>query len=385
LGVRKDASNSIVSISEANNLLQQGYFGIDPHCHSSFSFDVPDVQETSPENIISKQISMGLRPILSDHDTLNGYNYLRKKGMTGSMRHSKGVIPASEITIKPLKPKLVDTYGPIHTLHINVFGLNNSQLEIIEEIAQKHRDLDAMIAYLKREGLKWQYNHPFWHEVGEKLNWRAIPGLAKYYFDVIELNMSRPKSFNDLALRMAMHLNKGIISSTDCHIGQPGRVFTIAEGKNFDEFWQNVIDGKSKVVRKDITTWGVVKESSEMISNIFRANINTHKDRQLSKPTGIAPIDKLATAVTSGSIKNMYYTKKVIHSMLYTLNYTAGPFIAWKLYTSKENNLAEKIKLGVERMVRKLKNVEDSIKTRQLHKRYIARQKRQGGYASNTN
>jgi len=347
----------IINEEKAKDLIKQGYFALDPHCHSCFSYDVPDVIETSPEVVIAEQQRLGLKTCISDHDTLNGFYYMKSKKLTGTVMTNKGMIPAAEIKIKPLKAKLVSPANiQMHTIHINVFGLNKEQLRMLESIAEKDRDLDAFVKYLKEHDLDWMFNHPFWHEPYEKLNWAILPGLAKNYFDVIELNSGRPKVFNDLAIHMAEQFNKGIVASTDSHIGKPGRAYVLAEGKNFKEFWKNVKAGKMYVVRKDMTTFGVVSESADMISNIFKANVHASKERQLIPDTGVKTFDNVARAVTSGRLKRMYFAKKLIHTLLYTFNYTAGPILAWRYYMKKNDNLAQKITNRIKLIVRDLKN-----------------------------
>jgi predicted metal-dependent phosphoesterase TrpH len=354
----------ILNEEQAKELLNQGYFGIDPHCHSSYSYDVPDVPETSPEALVHEEERLGLREFFSDHDTMNGFDYMRKKGLTGSIKTKTGLIPGVEIKIRPLKARHVDLKKDMHTIHINVFGLNKEQFIMLEEISEKYRDLDEFVKYLKQEDLNWMYNHPFWHEPHERLNWKVIPGLAKNYFDVIELNSNRPKAFNDLAMHIAENLNKGIVASTDSHIGKPGRAYVLAEGKNFEQFWENVKERKMYIVRKDMTTLGVVKESAAMIHHIFKANIRTSEERRYTPVTGIKPLDSVALAVTSGRLKKMYFTKKIIHTFFYTLNYTAGPLLAWRLYMSKANNLAERIRESVlfrtKQLIEEDAKVEDS-------------------------
>ena len=351
--------SSIISLEKAREMIGQGYFALDTHCHSSFSFDVPDVPETSPEAMIKEQTRLGLKALITDHDTMNGYYYMKKKGLAGTTKTRKGLIPGVEIKIKPIKAKHVDIHEEVHSIHINVFGLNKDQLNVLETIAEKDKDLDAFVKYLRQQDLSYMYNHPFWHEPHERLNWKIIPGIAKHYFDVIELNSNRPKAFNDLALHMAEQFNKGIVASTDSHTGEPGKVFVMAEGKNFEEFWQNVLDRKMHIYRHDMTTWGVVKESAAMIHNIFKANTRAAKDRQFTSVTGIKPFDNIAMAVTTGRLKRMYFTKNIIHSFFYTLNYTAGPIIAWRLYMNKENSLADKIRNGVRFRTRQIKQNEN--------------------------
>jgi predicted metal-dependent phosphoesterase TrpH len=348
----------MINTAKAKDLIRQGYFAIDPHCHSSFSYDVPDVIETSPENVVAKQINLGLKPLITDHDTLNGYNFLKSKGISS--------IPAVELTIKPTKAKLVEFDKPIHTLHINIFGLNNKDFKILNYIALSG-DLDLLVEYMKSRDLDWMYNHPFWHESGERLNWKVIPGLAKNYFDVVEINSGFTKSMNDLTIKLAEKQNKGIIASTDNHTGNPGVAISIAEGRNFKEFWNNVKEGKSFIVRKDMSTLKVVKETTTTIDQIFRSNIYPEEQRKYVPDLGLGLLNKFAKLVTSGSLKDKQILKKVMQMIFHTINYTAGPAIAWKYHINKTNTQIQAIHQNIDKLVRQLNSAHHARKKSHKH------------------
>lgn len=349
----KKYKHKVILNEFANDLKHQGYFAVDPHCHTSFSYDVPDVKQTSPEMLVKKQKSLGLMPLISDHDTLNGYNYLM-------LRKNQKVIPAAEITIIPKTAKLITFKKPLHTLHINVFQLDNEQLEILEDLASK-QDLDEFIKFLRQEDLDYMYNHPFWCESNEKLNWKAVPGLAKNYFDVIELNAGRPKNLNDLALYIAEQFNKGIVSATDTHTNEPGNAYTLAEGKNFKDFWQNVKESRFYIVREDLTPFTIMRQSGAMMSNIFRANINANKERSFTPTSGFAALDNFFKSVTSGSLKDKLFLKKTMNALLQSVNYTAGPILFWKLYLSKEISYGENVKEKIMKVTNSLKAFDNRI------------------------
>ena len=295
----------IVSMEYGMELLKQGYFAMDPHCHSSYSYDVPDVKETSPESIIKTQKFKNLRQVITDHDTLNGYNHLKNKGYK--------ILPAVELTFRPKIARKIISPKAIQTLHINIFGLNNTDLITLKEISGRG-DLDELVLYLKQNDLDFMYNHPFYHDKKQRLNWRAIPGLAKNYFDVIELNNSFSKGLNDINQRIAEKLSKGIVASSDSHTGNPGRAFVIAEGKNFKDFWENVKDGNTYIMRKDMSTWNIVHEASLIINQAFNANIRPSKEKRYRPATNVEPLDYIMKSVTSGKLKNQFIVKKVIQT-----------------------------------------------------------------------
>jgi len=344
----------IITLEEAREHIRNGYFALDPHCHSSYSFDVPDAKETSPESVTRTQKILGLRNIISDHDTLNGYNHLKKKGYTK-------IIPGVELTFRPLIARKIDIKKSMHTLHINIFGLNNNDLAILGDIA-KTGNLDELVKYMRQNDLEWMYNHPLWHANHEHLNWKVIPGLAKNYFDVIELNGSFSKYMNDIALGIAQNLNKGIIASSDSHSGNPGTGFVLAEGKNFHDFWSNVKEGNMYIVRRDMSTLNVVRESSMMINQAFNARTRSIDGKKYIPSTNVKPFDIIVKSVTSGKLKNKFITKKVIQMLMQSVNYSAGPILAWRLHTIKDEKKADHLRYKIESLTRKIKQIEANIK-----------------------
>jgi len=351
----RNYGSRVVSLETAGQLIKEGYHALDTHCHSSYSFDVPDVKETSPESIYKVQKSLGLMNVLTDHDTLNGYNHLKHKGYK--------TIPAVELTFRPKIARKIITERSMHTLHINIFGLSNHDMIMISEIAHRG-DLDELVAYMKSNDLDWTYNHPFYHDKNEYLNWRIIPSLAKNYFDVIELNSQFSRGLNNINQRIAEKLGKGIVASSDSHTGNPGSGFVIAEGKNFKDFWENVKNGDAYVMRRNIGTWDVVREASMTINQAFNANIRPRREKRYTPATGFGPFDSIAKSVTSGRLRNRFVLKKVIQMFLQSLKYTAGPMLAWKLHVTKDEERAEHVRRRIHLITNKLKELENNIKNR---------------------
>ncbi len=339
-------SSNILTYNAAQELLAQKYYAIDPHCHSSFSYDVPDVIETSPETIINHLKSKKLIPIITDHDNINAYNYLKKK-------HIK-ILPAVELTFKPKIARKLILSKPIQTIHINVYGLTNHDLIILKEIAIRG-DLDELVTYFKQNDLDYVYNHPFYHEKKEFLNWKVIPDLAKNYFNVLELNGSHSKGLNDIVQRLALKLNKGMISSSDNHTGTPGYGITIAEGKNFKDFWDNVKNNKAYIVRKNMGTLDIVREASRVFNQAFHAHKRQRKGRRYTPATEVEEIDTIIKSFTSGKYKNSIIIKKTMYMLLQSINYTAGPVLAWRLHVTKNETIAEKIRGRINLLTNKIK------------------------------
>jgi len=323
------SSKNIISLEESKLLKDQGYLALDPHVHSSHSYDVPESSKTIPEKIIAEQERLGLVKIITDHDTMSAHDYISRDD----------VVRGVEIKIRPQKMRLVRNTDPMHTLHINVYGLNNSQFNTLENISTQTGDMDLFIDYIRSEGLKFQYNHPFWHERKERMNWKAIPEIAEKYFDVIELNAGRPRMLNDLAVYIAQEYNKGITSSTDTHTGRPGRAIVLAKGKDFDEMWDNIKNQQMYVVRNDMTALGVVEEVACMIENIFDEKI--HKNKIYTLDTGITLLDNIAKHIYTKGNSNMI--GKLAYKGLGFFNNHFGEALAEKLYVGRENKLGQEI------------------------------------------
>ncbi|MGV8087336.1 MAG: PHP domain-containing protein [Candidatus Woesearchaeota archaeon] len=323
----------IINLEESLVLKNQGYLALDPHVHSSHSYDVPESTRTIPESIILAQENHGLIKIITDHDTMSAHNYLSRKD----------VVRGVEIKIKPKKMRLIKTINPMHTLHINVYGLDDSQFEILENISRETGDFDLFIDYIRSEGLKYQYNHPFWHERKEKMNWKVIPEITKEYFDVVEVNAGRPKILNDLAIYLAQEYGKGITSSTDTHTGRLGHAMVLAKGNDFNEMWENIINRQMYIVRNDITAIGVVEEAARMIENIFDVKIKNNGSYTLD--TGIMLLDALAKSIHTAKTNNM--VGKIVYKGVGLFNNYFGRMLAEKLYIGKENKLGQEIKNNI--------------------------------------
>jgi len=359
--------HQIISMERGMELIKEGYFAIDPHCHSSYSFDVPDVKETSPESVIKAQRIRGLKTILTDHNTLNGYNYLKQKKYK--------LIPAIELTFKPKIARKIVSHKPIQTLHINVFRLKNRDLKKIRTIAETG-DLDALVKYFRKNDLDWMYNHPFYHEKKERLNWKVIPDLAKNYFDVIEINSNYSKGFNDITQRFAENLNKGIVAGSDSHTGNPGRGIVIAKGKNFKEFWNNVKEGNSYIVREDMGTWDIVRESSLIINHAFRMRLNPRHERRYTPATDVQTFDEILGSVTTGKLRNKLVAKKILQMILQSLNYIAVPIFAWRLHVTRDEEKAQKLRNKMHTLTNKIKNNRVTSELRTLENKIIRNKKK---------
>ncbi len=220
----------------------------------------------------------------TDHDTMDAYDILGHE--------MEGLIRGVEIKIKDMK-----TVG--HTIHINVYDLDNSQFKKLEEIAASE-DLHSFLYFLRKEKLPFVYNHPLWFEPGERPNLAVIPNLIKL-FPVIEYNMHRVRRKNEIIMELARRYGKGLIASTDTHSGRIGQAYTLSRGRNFREFYNNICQGKSYIVVRDLTKQDLMQEM-----NIWLDLISSQDMMQKSKKitTGISHLDKFIAILASNSLRD---------------------------------------------------------------------------------
>ena len=309
-----------VDINKAEELLEKGYMGADLHVHSSASYDVIPSISVTPQAIIQKEKSLGLIPIITDHDTMDGILSLDNSNKP----------PVSGIEIKIKSPDIG------HTIHTNIYGLNIMQFNDLEKIASSG-NIREFIQYIKNTRLPFQYNHPFWSEHGETLNISAVKDIAKE-FPAIEINSGRIKSLNDNAYKMARELGKGITSTTDTHIGEPGKAITLAPGSDFFEFWDNIIHGNSHVVRYDMNISRVAHEIEARIVQYMSCDFSEFKKKDLK--TGVVIADRLINHFTSEIYKKNNRLKKTAS---FTAGNIIGPIIASTLLIIPQNITAHKI------------------------------------------
>ena len=305
----KELSDRVfIDSNNAKSLLDRGYSAADLHVHSSASYDVIPSKNVSPQAILEKERSRGLLPIITDHDTMDAVHLFDTTGV--------------EIKIKPRE------IG--HTVHVNVYTLNSAQFNDLENIASTG-DMSEFLSYINNLGLPFQYNHPFWHEPGERLNISGVRELAKK-FPVIELNAGRIKPLNDHAYRLAEELGKGITSTTDSHIGEPGKAVTLAKGRDFLEFWDNVIHGNAYVVRYDMTIPRIVHEIRTRIMQYMDCSLEELSKKDMK--TGIGIADAIIDHLTSDIYKSNKALKKAVSS---TVGNIIGPIVATALLVVPQN------------------------------------------------
>ena len=134
---------------------------------------------------------------------------------------------------------------------MNVYDLSRKQFRDLT-LLNRENNIVKMTAFCRGNDLPFVYNHPFWFESGDTPQVSAIPQVCEL-FPVVEYNMHRVRGKNMFAWQMARQAGKGIIATTDTHIGEIGKAMTAAPGETFREYFSNIAAGNSRLIRQDWT------------------------------------------------------------------------------------------------------------------------------------
>ncbi len=311
----------VLSFEEAEGLKRQGWQAADLHVHTFCSSDVLPARPLHPEALYRRAKAAGLSFVtFTDHDTMQAYDLLS--------RRREDLVTGVEIKVRD--PEMVG-----HTIHVNVYDLDIDQFGDLKEIA-KAGDLNGFLACLKRNDLPHVYNHPLWFEPGERPNLAAVPKLARL-FPVLEYNMHRIDRKNQLVMEMARKFNRGLVATTDTHSGMVGKVYTIAKGETFREFFRNIKKGNSYIVIRDLTREDLVEEINAWISLIF--SLETAAGAP-GCTTGISYLDKVIHALTSETLRDFPSLYSYAMRLAYRLSNSGLPAA---LYLRSERSMLPEI------------------------------------------
>lgn len=267
----------------------------------------------------------------TDHDSMGAYDHI---GWT-----REGLVPAVEV-------RILDRRKVGHTLHINIYALNRGQFSEILRIAQIAQDLERLISYLKDEDLPYTFNHPFWCEAGETPNFQAILDIVDF-FPVLEYNMGRIARLNELALRLARAKGRGIVATTDTHVGEIGRAFTVGRGGSFLEYFDHIRSGQSFIVPADLNISRLKGEARVRIRQLFNKSAWLHPKDSLSIDTGIGILDGLIVRMAQARPGTPGFAKKILEVLLQGASRSGIP---GSLYLRSQRNLADQISMFLEGM-----------------------------------
>ena len=320
----------VLTYEDAKELKQQGWKTADLHVHTFCSPDVLPARPLHPEALYLRAKAAGMSFItFTDHDTMQAYDLL------GWDR--EGLVTGVEIKVHD--PEMVG-----HTIHVNVYDLSHDQFFELEEIAGAG-DLNSFLAALRRNDLPFVYNHPLWFEPGERPNLTAVPRLAKL-FPVLEYNMHRIDRKNQLVTGMAMKYNRGLVAATDTHSGMVGKIYTIAKGDTFREFFENIMKGDSFIVVKDLTKEDLVEEINAWIGLVF--NLETTAGAP-GCSTGRASLDKIIHALTSETLRDFPRLYSYAMRLTYRISNSGLPAA---LYLRSERSMLPEIERQLSQIFR---------------------------------
>jgi len=308
------AASKILSSYDAKALQKNGWKAADLHVHTLFSPDVIPVASLQPMRLYQTAKEKGMDFVtFTDHDTLAAYSNMRMK---------------MDDLVRGVEIRILDREAVGHTIHINVYELDNWQLKMLEEIAAIG-DLHSFLGFLRNERLPHIYNHPLWFEPGEKPNLGAIPDLIKQ-FPVIEYNMHRVRRKNEMIMDLARKYGKGLIATTDTHSGMIGEAYTISQGENFKEFYDNICLGRSYNVVRDLTKQYLMQEMNIWLDLLSRQDM-----MQIGKKitTGIGSIDRLIAILSSESLRD---SPRIYRAALAAAHKIANSGLPAALYIKKE-------------------------------------------------
>ena len=315
----------ILEAKEAGRLTAEGWAAADLHVHTLHSYDVIPTRLVDPLTLYHKARRLGMTYVtFTDHDSMDAYDQI---GWT-----REGLVPAVEV-------KILDREKMGHTVHINVYTLNRRQFCEIEKIARMDQDIERLVAYLKDERLPYTFNHPFWHETGETLNLRAILEIVDL-FPVLEYNMGRVGRINGQALTLARARNKGIVATTDTHVGDIGRAFTLARGGTFAEFFDQIRRGQSFIVPADLTLTRLKEETTIRIRHLFDKTDWLFPKESLTMDTGNAILDGIIGRLAKTHPDAAGFAEKVLSIVLELVSRSRIP---GSLYIRSQRNLADRI------------------------------------------
>jgi hypothetical protein len=226
------------------------YKKADLHLHSNFSYDVLNLPDFSPRTLYEKAVRRGMGFFtLTDHDTLRGVQALEKELLADYGDHPPiPLIPGIEITVRD------PAVG--HTVHVNVLGLDESQML---ELARRRKSMPRFLDFCRGEDLYHAYNHPFWFKLGEQGRRSAVERLIPE-FPVIEINAARIPQLNSRTLSLARQAGKQVVATSDSHTGNVDRAHSMAPGETAAEFLSNLRKGVSMAVPAHATFSAFARE-----------------------------------------------------------------------------------------------------------------------------
>lgn len=217
----------------------------DLHCHSRYSGYAKHLRflnardcYSQPLDVYRKAKARGMDLVtITDHDSINGCLELLNR-----LGDLPDFLIGEEVT----------TYLPEfkHSIHIGVYGHNESQHREIQRLRENGGEL---IAYLKQHNLLHVLNHLF-HDFNSLSRVRDFVERMAAWFDVFEVrNGTVQQEHNALILRLLQRYRQngrpaGMVAGSDAHtLRRIGRSFTASFAANRQEFLEDIRAGRTQV------------------------------------------------------------------------------------------------------------------------------------------
>jgi predicted metal-dependent phosphoesterase TrpH len=231
----------------------------DLHLHSNYSYDVLNLPELSPRALYDKAVAIGMGFFcLTDHDTMKGYEALAAQ-LRVEFDDQPPIPLISGIELKVKDPKIR------HTVHVNVLGLDRSQMG---QLARRRHSMRDLLAYCEDQDLYHAYNHPFWFERGELGDLGRITELIAQ-FPVTELNAGRIPQLNGRTRKIAQRFGREVVATSDSHTGRVGKAWTEAPGETPAQYLHSIRAGLGRAVPHDASFHEFMREVIETIDLVF--------------------------------------------------------------------------------------------------------------------
>jgi hypothetical protein len=138
-------------------------------------------------------------------------------------------------------------------------------------------------------------------------------------------------------MALAKRHRKGLAASTDSHAGKPGMVYTLAQGRSFREFFENICKGNSYLVVKDLTKLDIMQEMNRWIELIFsRDMIEETKEYSL----GVGYMDRIVNVLSGKTVRSFPLIRRAAYEASQRISNSGLPA---SLYLRSEGALLPEI------------------------------------------
>jgi len=152
--------------------------------------------------------------------------------------------------------------------------------------------------------------------------------------------MGRIARINRQALMLAQARGRGIVATTDTHVGEIGRAFTIGRGGTFRESFDQIRLGRSFIVPADLNISSLKQETTIRIRQLLNKSGWLHPKDSLAIDTGSVILDGIVARLAQARPEMPGFAKKILKIVLEGASRSGIP---GSLYLRSQRNLADQI------------------------------------------